>query len=119
MPDLSDIQVQAKKVEVPKYINTETFRYFSPRYQKEVVVPAGYKSDGATGAIDISSKGWWVHDVLCDTGEWEDGTPVSNWQASRVLSDILAEEGRYVRKYTWLWATWLFGGGKARENGMI
>jgi hypothetical protein len=103
-----------------KYKNPEKILYFSRRYGHYVLVPKGYKSDGASGpGIDIPSISWWVHDKLCDTGKWEDGTPCSNWQASKVLSDILRTEGRTFRKYTWLWSTFLFGGGKARDNGMF
>jgi len=100
------------------YVNPVLIVYTSCRYEKQVVVPKGYESDGATGAVDIYSRGWWVHDVLCETGKWGDGTPCNNWQASQVLQDILDKEGRWFRKHTWFWATWLFGGGKARENGM-
>ena len=95
-----------------------TIRHNSERYGKTVTVPAGYHSDGATGAIDIYSDGWWVHDWLCDHGVWDDGSPCNNWQASTVLSDILRAEGRWVRAIYWWPATWLFGGGKARKNGM-
>ena len=100
------------------YINPTTFIYYSHRYNKYITVPEGYVSDGATGAIDISSKGWWVHDVLCEYGKFNDGTPCNNKQASQILSDILKSEGRYIRSVTWFFATWLFGGGKARDNGM-
>lgn len=92
--------------------------YHSKRYDKSVTVKKGCLSDGATGAFDIYSESWWVHDVLCDRGTWDDGTPVNNWQASTVLSDILKSEGRWVRARYWFIATWLIGGGKARENGM-
>jgi hypothetical protein len=102
-----------------KYSNPKEIVYFSHRYGKFVTVPYGYRSDGATGAIDIWSSGWWVHDVLCDRGTWDDGTPCTNWQASMVLADILESEGRWLRKHTWKWATFLLGGGKARKNGMI
>lgn len=103
----------------PKYKNKAEIRYFSPRYKKWVIVPVGYPSDGATGAMDIYSDSWWVHDKLCDTGVWEDGTCVSNWQASRVISDILKAESRWLRAQFWFWATWINGGGKCRENGML
>lgn len=99
-----------------KYTLKYPIFYRSERYQKNVFVPKGYKSDGATGAMDIWSEGWWVHDRLCDTGKWEDGTPCTNWQASTVLSDILKSEGRWVRARYWFLATLLFGGGKCREN---
>lgn len=102
-----------------KYYNPKEIHYYSKRYDKYVTVPYGYESDGATGARDIKSDSWWVHDVLCDRGYWDDGTPCTNWQASKVLQDILDDEGRWFRKHTWFWTTWLFGGGRARENGMV
>ncbi len=94
--------------------------YYSKRYNKRVQIRATDKPyDGATGAFDIDSFGWLFHDVLCRDGAFTDGTLCDNWQASQVLSDILKSEGRWVRSKTWLWATWLFGGGKARKNGMF
>lgn len=100
------------------YILNEEIVYYSSRYDKTVTVPAGMVSDGATGAMDITSRGWWVHDRLCNTGKWDDGTKLTNWQCSQVLQDILAEEGRWVRSKYWFWFTWAFGGGCARKNGM-
>ena len=102
--------------------------YHSPRYGKTLTVPAGYPSDGATGAFDTVSRYWWVHDKLCDTGVWDDGTKLTNWQCSQVLQDVLVEESRMFqgreRAFVWIasryrfWATWLIGGGKCRENGL-
>lgn len=95
------------------------FEYFSKRYSKMVVARVGDPYyDGATGAIDINSYGWLVHDVLCRDGTFDDGTPCTNLQASTVLSDILADEGRWFRRISWWASTWLLGGGKARDNGM-
>lgn len=88
--------------------------YKSKRYDKVVSVPKGYKSDGATGAIDIASEAWWVHDKLCDTGLFDDGTLCSNKKASTILSDILRKEGRKYRAFYWHWSTLWFGGGKCR-----
>ena len=93
--------------------------YISPRYGKSVSLAAGMRSDGATYAIDIPSSAWWIHDALCNRGRWDDGTKISNWQCSQVLSDILKAEGRWVRSRRWKYMTFLFGGGKARENGMF
>lgn len=101
------------------YVLDNEINYYSRRYHHWVRVPIGYLSDGATGAFDIFSDGWWVHDKLCDTGSWHDGSLLTNWQASMVLSDILWREGRYFRAFGWLFATFLFGGGKARKNGMF
>lgn len=84
-----------------------------------VTVPKGYPSDGASGpAIDIWSRSWWVHDVLCDRGTWDDGTPVTPWTASRVLADILKAEKRLWRAWRWRWATFLFGPRKLGVVGM-
>lgn len=101
-----------------KYELTKDVSYFSKRYNKFVVAKKGERFDGATMAIDIDSYGWLIHDVLCRDGCFADGSPCNNWQASQVLSDILKSEGRWFRKYTWFWATWLFGGGEARKNGL-
>ena len=95
--------------------------YFSKRYQKHIRIKTTDKPyDGATGPLvpDINSFGWLFHDVLCREGRFEDGTPCTNWQASKVLADILKSEGRWFRGRSWFVATWLFGGGKARKNGM-
>jgi hypothetical protein len=101
------------------YKNPSGFIYCSPRYHKCITVPKDYPSDGATGALDVCQKAWLTHDVICDRGYWDDGTKINNWQASKVISDILEDEcQRHIRKYTWFWATYLFGGGKARSNGM-
>lgn len=92
--------------------------YYSKRYGKTASVIADFFSDGATGAKDIFSLSWWIHDRLCATGCWDDGTRVSNLQASMVLADILWSEGRYFRAFYWFIATFLLGGGMARKNGL-
>ena len=117
-----------------KYRILEEIKYFSERYNKEIGLKKGFKSDGATGAIDLFgsvkvgiigtkktrlvSKAFLIHDKLCDAGTFEDNTKCVNWQASQILSDILKEEGHKYRAKYWLWATFIFGGGKARKNGM-
>lgn len=102
-----------------KYRLNETIVYRSPRYGKTITIPSGRISDGATGAMDITSRGWWIHDELCRQGMWDDGTKLTNWQCSQVLQDVLESEGRYWQAKRWFYATWLFGGGKARKNGML
>ena len=101
-----------------RYRVFEEIRYYSTRYNKWVVAKVNDDFDGATGALDINSFGWIIHDVLCRDGYFEGGTKCNNWQASSVLSDILKEENRWFRARSWFVATWLFGGGKARKNGM-
>lgn len=101
------------------YRLNETIVYRSPRYGKTITIPKDRISDGATGAMDITSRGWWIHDELCRNGCWDDGTKLTNWQCSQVLQDVLVDEGRYWQSKRWFFATFLFGGGKARENGMF
>ena len=91
------------------YYNPREIVYFSHRYQKEKTVPEGYISDGATGATDIYSNAWWVHDILKEDELWDDGTRCSNTEASFVVYDILVREKRWVRARTWFIATLLWG----------
>lgn len=89
--------------------------YYAPRKMtwtdsktgNTVTVPKGYPSDGASGpAIDIYSNAWWFHDVLCDRGTWDNGTPCTAKDASRVLKDVLNKEGRHIRAPFWGFITW-------------
>tara|TARA_R110000772_G_scaffold68760_1_gene152350 strand:+ start:5206 stop:5442 length:237 start_codon:yes stop_codon:yes gene_type:complete len=77
------------------------------------------RSDGATGAMDIDSKAWWVHDQLCRDGTFACGSKCTNLQASTVLYNILKDEGYWFRARTWFIMTLAFGGGKARRNGIL
>ena len=99
-----------------KYRNKEEIVYHSPRYNRYITVPKGYPSDGATFAVDIYSDAWWVHDLMCDRGTWDDGAPCTNLQASRVLSDILKSEKRRFRSVYWFWCTLAFGGTKLKKK---
>lgn len=101
------------------YRVTKNIAHFSARYGKWIGCEAGDKSDGATFAKDINSFCWLFHDELCNDGEFECGTKCNNWQASHVMTDIMVLENYYFRSITWFWATWIVGGGKARENGMF
>lgn len=113
------VPLYAKDGVIIGYIVTESFRYFSKRYNKWISCTKGDTSDGATCAPDLLSFGWIIHDQLCATGKFDDGSICTNWQASSVLGDILKAEGRWFRGRSWFVATWLFGGGKARGNGMF
>ena len=91
--------------------------YYSKRYEKFVIAPLGFRWDGATGAVDLEgSMSHLIHEVLCNNATWDDGTRISNWQASQVLKDILRQEGYRFRQYTWRWATFLMGGWKIKEK---
>ena len=80
---------------------------------------AGETSDGATGAFDILSIVWWVHDKICIRGTWESGRKIINFEASTVVFDILKAEGRTIRNFWWFLVTFFGGGGEARKNGMF
>jgi hypothetical protein len=90
------------------YEVTKTVSYFSPRYKKRVTAPEGMVYDGATGVPDLMSVGSLYHDVLCLRMTWDDASPVTNWQASMVLHDIMRKEGRKGRSIVWKWGTVVF-----------
>ena len=100
-----------------KYQLDEDIKYTSYRYGKSITLYEGMLSDGASGAVDVNSSAWWFHDKLCNNCVWDDGTKLTNWQASHVLGDILKEEGRWVRARTWFWSTWLLGCSGCKDNG--
>ena len=121
----------------------EAHTYFSPRYNRSVTCPKGMFSDGATGFIDlgtdnIMARVWnwfrkhihhlsntacpewfFVHDQICVTGKFDDGTLIDNWTASTVAGDILWADGWRLWSVPIWFATFLFGGGEARKNGMF
>lgn len=94
----------------------EPICYYSPRYKKYILCEEGMRSDGATGAFDIFSNGWWVHDRLCNTGTFSDGSKCTTWQASMVLYDVLRSEGRWFRARSWFLPTLFLGGGETRKH---
>lgn len=92
------------------------YTYYSARYGKYVFIEDGQVRDGASGAKDILSDAWWIHDQLCADTVWADSTPCTPMEAAMVLHDILKEEGRVVRCITWPIATFLFGCKRVRKN---
>lgn len=113
------IKIKASDETVLGYRVIKNIAYFSKRYKKWIGAEKGDRSDGATYAKDLNSFGWIFHDELCNDGIFEGGSECSNWQASHVLTDIMKIEGYWFRTRSWFWTTWLFGGGKARKNGMF
>lgn len=127
-----------------KYQLLEEYFYKSGMFNRSITIPEGRKSDGATGARDLGvamtglkgiwyrilarvfqttstkkTAAWFVHDELCLTGKWDDGTRISNFICSTVLSVILHNDG-YNREAIWWWfATFFAGGGEARKNGLL
>ena len=103
---------------VYKY-NLEPGKYYSKRYGKWISWGDRYPSDGVTGFIDIDSFFWKVHDVLCNRGEFDDRTPITNWQCSMIARDILMEEGHKYYSIIVMRVTLFGGGGRVRENGLF
>lgn len=98
-----------------KYHNPKEYTYHSPRYNKDITVPLNMPSDGATGPLikDLEQEAWEVHDRACEYGKWDDGTPISRWQASNVYSDILRDKGRW-QWWDRKWGTFFLGGKKLK-----
>lgn len=109
--------IQYKQRDDGMYECLATYTHFSQRYTQWVTVREGDVSDGATGAFDVPSSAWWIHDALCARAKWDSGQPVTAWQAAQTLRDVLRGEGRLLRSWYWHWATFLFGCHKTRENG--
>ncbi len=130
-----------------KYELLEEYVYYSRTFNRTKTIPAGRKSDGATWARDVGAKerGWrkywalavekfiqkylhirgskkrtaafFVHDEFCLDGVWDDGTKISNFICSMIISMILYTDGYLFEAYTWFPATFLGGGGEAKKNG--
>ena len=83
---------------------------------KTISWPKGYQSDGATYAPDLSWTAFFAHDRVCETGKWDDGTEVTNWEASTMYSDILKDKGFWFRQYHRKYLTRWFGGKKLRAQ---
>ena len=86
-----------------RYVLHEPIVYYSKRYNKWITVPFGFFSDGATGAVDIKSKAWWIHDFLLMYKSFDDGTTCTWQQANLIMHDVLKEEGRWFRCWSWLY----------------
>jgi hypothetical protein len=83
--------------------------YHSTRYGKTITVEAGFRSDGSTGWLDMASRYWWVHDKLCTTYRWDDGSRCSRWQGSMVLGDLAREDRCWVAGTAGVFVTWVGG----------
>ncbi len=109
-------QIKCKEVG-DVYVCLEDYTYYSPRYKKSLTVPEDYPSNGANVVKDKCPTAFFVHDLICDKGKWDDGTPMCNREASSVYADILKDSGFWWRsKVRWI-GTYLGGGGEAKENG--
>ena len=124
------------------YVLDEDFVYYSKRYNRTKTCYKGMWSDGATMFVDLGSdhiisrffawvrnrvhhmqgnqqSGWfWTHDAFCNDGCWDCGTLICNWEASTVAADLLWDSGYRLWSVPIWHATFLFGGGEARKNGL-
>jgi len=96
------------KFENEKYILIDSIIYYSKRFKKIMTVESGFISDGATGAEDLVSESWWVHDKACKNRKWDDGSLCDARQSAWIIHDILLEEGRWFRARSWGFFTYLY-----------
>jgi hypothetical protein len=92
------------------YILLEDFWFYSERFNEWIHLEQGMFSDGATGAMDIYSASWWVHDKITEHDKcyFRSGAPISNHAASLILGDILRSEGHHWRSFSWFVSTWVY-----------
>lgn len=121
------------------YENKQIIAYTDKDTGKTLTVPPRYLSDGATRGFDVCPPSFFAHDWGCGNyfgmgpipkgGVWDDGTRMTNYELSSLHSRMLRDcaKGkscpRKLLLYAmsiWRWpATFLFGGGVARNNGMF
>ena len=105
-------------LESGRYKLEEDVIYYSERYKGTILAKAGIY-DGATGAVDILSLAWVIHDQICNEPFFSDGRKITAWMAASILSDILKQEKRWFRSFTWKYMTFFLGCNKTRKNGWI
>ena len=98
-----------KVLDYHKYLLLDEIVYYSKRYDRYVTVYKGFISDGATFAMDITTRAWWIHDILCHTYKFDDGSKCNRWKSSRILCDCLWEDGYWIRAFLWFIPTLLGG----------
>lgn len=90
-----------------RYVSLEDYTYFSKRFNKSITITKEFISDGATGAKDINSMSWWIHDALSEWEHWDDGSFCSIYDSSLVIYDVLKSEDRYIRAPLWFIGTFV------------
>lgn len=77
----------------------------------------GMRSDLATNALDIDTESEFTHDAFCEWPHWDDGTAITNWQASREFREILIRNGHWKSR-AWIrhFGTFLFGGKRIKKQ---
>lgn len=81
-------------------------------------IPIRRRSDGATHARDLCAEAFFTHDEFCLDPFWDDGTPISNWEASREYRKILKRNGHPMDGMVRHYFTFVFGGKRIKKmNG--
>lgn len=76
------------------YVVIQSFRctWTDGNVIRQVTVPRGFVSDGATDAPD-KGTGWLYHDYLYTVTRWDDQTQCSRQEADQLMALILETEG--------------------------
>jgi len=77
---------------------------------------AGTQSNGADCVEDLCPEAFFSHDGFCVHPYWDDGTPISNWGASREYRHILRRNGFGGRSIIRHYGTFLFGGQRIKKE---
>ncbi len=86
------------------------------KHNKVKTVPQGRQSDGATGVRDLCPEAFFTHDEFCIDPYWDDGTPITNWEASREYRKILKRYGHKIRGWVRHYGTFLLGGWRVKKQ---
>lgn len=93
-----------------KYIVTSP--YILKWYDKTLVVPRGFVTDGSSGGPDYGTS-WLYHDYLYSTHKFSSGEYCTRADADRLMADVLATDRMYAYCRVFLLASrlnpfWLF-----------
>ena len=112
-------RVDPKHHDGMKYRMLATMTHRGPKGLTKTI-PVDRLSDGATCAEDLEPEAFFTHDEFCIDPFWDDGTPISNWGASREYRKILKRTGHRLRGAVRFYFTFVFGGGRIKKtNGWI
>lgn len=71
---------------------------------KQLTVPEGFLTDGASGGPDVTPAAWVCHDYLYAGGKFDNDEAPSRAEADKLMYDILMTHlmYRYARTFWWL-----------------
>lgn len=97
----------SERLENLRYKYIVTNEYTCIYNDKQIVVPIGFKSNGATGGPDIGWS-WLFHDYLYLTHQFADGSTCDRQLADKIMYDILIYENLKLYAYSFKITTKLF-----------